>query len=85
MNIKKSSNSIIYFGDLFTIFKKDLNYMKNNREFFNCQKCFYCKYIYEQNKVKVFLNILKNYKLLISIFFNLVIKRNEIKNYHFSK
>ena len=84
INIKKCSNSIIYFGDLFSIFKKDLKFMKNNRKFFNCNKCFYCKYIQEKNKIKVLFNILKNYKLFLSIIYKVVITRKEIKNHYFS-
>ena len=57
--------------------------MEGNREFYNCKKCVYCKFIHEKNKIKVLFNIFKNYNLFFSILKNIVFESNEIKNYYF--
>ena len=82
-NIKKCSNSVSYFGNLLNIFQKDLKFMEGNREFFNCNKCVYCKFIHEKKKLKVLFFIFKNYNFFFSILKNIVFESNEIKNYYF--
>jgi len=80
--LQKFKNSIIYYGELAKIWEKDLIFMRKNKSFFNCNNCFYCKFI-SASKLNIFFNIIKNYKIFFSILINIITKKNGIQNYHF--
>ena len=47
----KLKRSKIYFGKLINEFNKNLKLNEKNFNYFNCKKCFYCKFIHEKIKL----------------------------------
>ena len=79
----KLKRSKIYFGKLINVFNKDLKLMEKNFNYFNCKKCFYCKFIHEKNKIIIFKNILKNINIFLLVLLNLI-KGKPVNNVYFN-